>query len=127
MLDYEPEIEESLKARYADALKPIYNIKDLVEGTVEFPGLVRKHVFDFFDGLRIIVFREHKDFFVVTHYAAGACVPMEFECIGHFAEFVMEHITLLRASPVDKIIAAFPDEELFHVIVNDEAAKAMWN
>jgi|SRR5688572_4008147 len=53
-LDFNPEPLESLKARFPKAIDTIWGkIK-----TEDRPGMYREHVFDFEDGLRMIISRE---------------------------------------------------------------------
>ena len=56
-LPFEPEIEEMMKARFNDALSPVYILKGVEQGG-ERPGQSRKHVFDYFDGTRLIISRD---------------------------------------------------------------------
>jgi len=65
-IPYESESTESLKARVAEALKEPY-----IVGERPRPGEQRKHVFDFEDGLRLIVSREQAGLTVVMHISAS--------------------------------------------------------
>lgn len=53
-----PESIEALRARYHEALAPTYLIVDERSGEWHGIGQKRKHVFDFDDGLRLIISRE---------------------------------------------------------------------
>jgi hypothetical protein len=58
MLPYEPEPLERIQARFPKALEPIYDMRLVAKGWQPCPGALRPHVFDFDDGLRLIVIRE---------------------------------------------------------------------
>lgn len=127
MLEFQPEIEETMKARYADALNPIYDIVLIQQGKQERPGLMRKHIFDFFDGVRLIVSRERESFMTMTHYSVSVQTPTEFECVGQFIEYVIMHINLIKPQPLKGILDAFSDGNVLHILVCEEAANARLN
>lgn len=54
-LPFEPETIEQAKARLGAALDPVYHQQDVLDGR---PAQDRKHVFDFEDGMRLIVSRD---------------------------------------------------------------------
>lgn len=63
MIEFEPEFEFTMKARYKDAVAEVYNHSDMFEGDklkddIESPSSQRKHVFDFHDGCRLAISRE---------------------------------------------------------------------
>lgn len=58
MLPFEPESIESLRARYPDALRSVFNAEAVAFGGAPRPGQIRAHVFDSPDGVRLIVDRE---------------------------------------------------------------------
>lgn len=55
-LDYEPEQECLMRARYDDALAHLYDASALQKGAIA-PHECRSSVFDFEDGLRLVVYR----------------------------------------------------------------------
>lgn len=55
MLPFAPESLESLKARYPAAVERAIDLAGALGDPGDFPGLNRRHVFDFDDGLRLIV------------------------------------------------------------------------
>lgn len=57
MLGFEPESVEAARARLPQALAPIYDPLDLRSGELR-PGEQRRHVFDFEEGIRLIVSRD---------------------------------------------------------------------
>lgn len=126
MKDFQPELDVTMKARYADALNPIFNSIDLIEGTEKRPDMLRKHIFDFYDGIRIIIFRV-QDLVVFTHYCVVVNEPMEFECVGQFIEFIIMHINTIKPEPIDGIVDAYPDGRRFHIVVSKEIANTHLN
>lgn len=70
MLPHEPETIEEMRARYPAAVADIYDVESL--GTVRPPGMQRRHVFDYTDGLRLIVSTDRlSDGQVVSHFSAS--------------------------------------------------------
>jgi hypothetical protein len=118
MLEYEPELEETLRARYSAALTPIYDMKRVYSGK-QSPAEHRKHVFDFFDGTRIVAFKEKDKHFVVTHYAITMNNPMKFECMGELVAYMAHHINSLRKLPIIDEIDIFIENDVFHFMVPD--------
>ena len=72
MIDFEPEIESQLKGRYFEAVAKIYDAVEISKDPETRPGKLRKHVFDFFDGCRMIVSKERMpNGKVVLHFSAS--------------------------------------------------------
>lgn len=127
MLDFQPELEETMKARFPAALNPIYDIDAIESGEQEEPSFTRKHVFDFFSGVRLIVTRESEGFITLVHYSMSQQTPTEFECMGQFLEYVIMHINLIKPSPLKGAMDAFAEDGVFHLLVCEEAANARLN
>ena len=66
-LPFKPETFEGIKARLPIALVDVYEIH-----TEPRPGLQRKHVFDFQDGVRMIISRDAVDGDSCVHVSASA-------------------------------------------------------
>jgi len=60
-MPYAPEPVESARKRMPAALHDVYDPLEVEAGKQTRPGLLRKHVFDFEDGMRMIVSRETMD------------------------------------------------------------------
>ena len=58
MLAREPEPLETMQARYPLAIAEAFDPEALMLGTAPRPGEMRAHVFDFDDGLRLIISRD---------------------------------------------------------------------
>jgi hypothetical protein len=99
-LEFIPEIEESLKSRYSKALKTISGKFNPEKPSENF----RDHIFDFFDGLRLVVSKEHVNLCDMLHYVASIHSPMDFDDPVEFAAFVLEHINILRDKPVTGMV-----------------------
>lgn len=91
MLPFEPELEESLKARYSDAVREPVDIERLGKNPEDRPGLKRKHVFDFFDGLRLIISKDSSGSVTALHVSASMFPSNNFSQIHEYMDFVMEH------------------------------------
>lgn len=71
MLPFEPEPIESLRSRYAAALEKAYEATNAITDPSSTPGNNRSHVFDFEDGIRLIVSRDYYKAQQVTHVSAS--------------------------------------------------------
>jgi hypothetical protein len=66
-----PESLASLQARYPAALEPIYDATAIMAGAIR-PGEIAANIFDFSDGLRLIISRDRlPDGQVVLHVSAS--------------------------------------------------------
>ena len=98
-LEFMPEIEESLKQRYPKALKPMVGRVRHEKVHEEF----REHVFDFYDGLRVIASKECANLLTMFCYTASMHQAMDFDDSIEFTAFVLEHINKLRDKPVSGV------------------------
>jgi hypothetical protein len=57
-LTFQPESDESAVARMPAALRRLFVLADIERDPSQRPGLMHEHVFDFQDGMRMIVSRE---------------------------------------------------------------------
>jgi hypothetical protein len=58
MIVFAPESEDRLRSRYAEAIRPVFDPESMALGVQERPGETRRNVFDFEDGLRLIISRD---------------------------------------------------------------------
>lgn len=59
-LPFEPQPLPVARSRYWEAVWPLYNVEHVRYGEVkQSPGAMRRHVFDFKTGIRMIITREH--------------------------------------------------------------------
>jgi len=104
MLPNEPRPVAELKARYRAALAHTYDQRAVVEGGCIRPGEVRANVFDFDDGLRLIVSRERDATGRVwLHYSAsfpGDCRIAD--------EIRLLRLTMAMASVMAKWVGSIP-------------------
>ena len=72
MLPYRPESLEAMQQRFPQALAEVTDVEYCRFGG-ETPGQKRKHIFDFEDGLRLIVSKDRlEDGRIVVHFSASA-------------------------------------------------------
>lgn len=71
LMPFQPEPIDALKARFPAALITVYEVEACESGRQQPPGLQRPHVFDFSDGVRMIVSREKHHQTVLIHASFG--------------------------------------------------------
>lgn len=71
MLTFEPETIEQLKSRFLKALETSWSVKRAIKDSDNTPGKKREHVFDFEDGIRIIISRDRFEGIQVIHFSAS--------------------------------------------------------
>lgn len=59
MIPFNPQPTEKLKSRYQEAIKSSYDVSAVTHGQIERPGEKPQHVFDFENGIRLIISRDH--------------------------------------------------------------------
>ena len=119
MLPFEPEPGFLLTKRYKDAVQRIYLLKEM-DGPNR-PSINRKHVFDFQDGLRLIVSRERcDDGEVILHWSASIhedhLTRPKFKG-PEFMQFVMEHMAELWEEvgcTKGQVMAVSTEKGVFH-------------
>jgi hypothetical protein len=128
MLPFEPEIEETLKARYPEAIRDVVDIGKIGSNPEVRPGLSREHVFDFFDGLRLIVSRDKMDLTTVVHISASMYPTNTFVRVEEFFDFVMEHFVAIRGKPViGQVSFAVTTQGILHVSIPENNFNPKWN
>lgn len=132
MLPFEPESIEELKARYTDAIQEVFNPIEVAEDPDLSPGKRRKHVFDFEDGLRLIVSVDQLDssaFPRVTHYSASLveylCDINQFEKPIDYVEFVVERINKIRPRAMFGKVVTKIDKGVLHVYYDENQMPIM--
>ena len=103
MIPFEPETEEALANRYPEAIAEAINVEDIKAGKRETPGKERRHVFDFYDGLRLIISRETNGEVEFVHFSASMNPVNPFNEDGKvdYIKFVVGHIMGLNGKPLD--------------------------
>ena len=118
MLPFEPEAEITLKARYADAIQTTFNLNEIEDDPDKRPGLIRKHVFDFYDGLRLIVSKDTDGQRTYLHYSASYNNVGQFESLQEYIVFIIEHVNTLRGKEMEGrlTIMASPSNGIVHLM-----------
>lgn len=71
MIQINPQPLPVLKQRFVDALKKLHNVKDIIKGTAPAPSGNAENVFDFEEGIRIIISRELYQEKVWLHFSGS--------------------------------------------------------
>ena len=121
-LPFEPEIEDALRARYPDAVMDVYDVQRIMDGLAR-PGTMRKHVFDYFDGMRFIVSRDkvRNDIFfhVSVSMMMGTMPPGK-----ALLQMILEKVRDLRGGLPDAMIhVSSTDSGIIHVIIPETKGK----
>jgi len=70
-LPHQPEELEAMRKRYPAAIEKKYNLLAVEMGLQVEPAAKQHHLFDFDDGLRIIISRDTQDGIVVIHFSGS--------------------------------------------------------
>ena len=123
MIPFEPELVETMRLRYKDAVRDVVDIQKIAQKQIEPPSLNRKHVFDFYDGLRLIISRDGDGARVFLHFSASVNPGSreEFHCPKEFIDFVVEHIQELASDDPPTGIAEifFTKGGVLHILVSN--------
>lgn len=126
MLPFEPESTEELKARYDEALQEVFDPREVANDPDLSPGKKREHVFDFEDGVRLIVSVDQIDKKVkprITHYSASVvdyiCDPEQFEDQNKYVIFILCHINDIRPKPMTGRIMTRMINGVLHVFYDE--------
>lgn len=120
MLPFEPEPTIVLKARYSEALKDVYDPKEIAANPELAPSKKRKHVFDFEDGLRLIVSVDKNGMNRLTHYSVSMYPTNFFTDGAKFLGFILEHVKELRTTPMSgQIVAMSTEQGIIHLLYDE--------
>lgn len=121
MLPFEPESEQSLKARFQEALKDRFDVREVENNLTERPGLMRKHVFDFQDGLRLIVSNDKSGNNYYMHVSASLNFSVPEHSFGNlqeFVSFVLGHVNRLNGKPFTGAMRIMTNENgILHLMI----------
>ena len=131
-LPFEPELEEGLQARYKDAVAEVIDIREIKSGVRATPGKERRHVFDFYDGLRLIVSRETDGTHKTIHFSASMSPTNPFKDLREYVGFVVGHVCSLSGCSVNHDnVKAVMAGTILHLVYEDKEVKPranpMWN
>ena len=112
LLPWQPESRDSIKARFAEALALDYDLQACRAEEQEPPGVNRKHVFDFEEGVRMIVSIDRSATERLLHLSFGLplhslLIPRQLPAIA--AAYAADLVGL--AKPVE----AFMTDRAFHL------------
>lgn len=125
-LPINPQPLATLKQRFADAVKDVYNVETIAANPGDRPGQKEQHIFDFEDGIRLIVSRDRFKEKEVLHFSASVFEGYDIEAGLHprlyLAKFLGEctaHITELSGCKTDDVVlvAITKDKGVPHWII----------
>jgi hypothetical protein len=115
-LDWNPESMETLRGRYSSALERVYDTKLIEQGESDRPGEHREHVFDFEDGLRLIISRECRDGKRYLH-VSGSVKTTKDVCGKTLLQAMMARMLLLNGKSFSGVATAFmSDGGVMHLL-----------
>jgi len=122
MIPFEPELVETMRLRYKDAVEDVIDLQKVAQKQIKPPSQNRRHVFDFYDGLRLIISRDGDGAKVFLHFSASInpCSGEESRCPKEFIDFVVEHIQELASDDPPTGIAEifFTKGGVLHILVS---------
>lgn len=132
-LPFEPEPMKEIKERFVDALRPDVEIGAVLAGLVERPGQLRRHVFDFKDGMRMIASMDRHGDERCVHVSFSSHRPIKRRSdYVKFCAKMKERLEELIGRPVDPlerkmssaaIHFAFKPEEFEHLFEQTAVAE----
>ena len=135
-MDFEPEIEGSLKQRYSDAVVDVYDCLEVSKNPESRPGNKRKHVFDFFDGCRLIVSKERfPDGKLMLHFSASFKDGYFSQKSSHqeILGIVVDKVQELRGEPFKGAVQCIMIKDVVHLMYEENqivplpGTNPMWN
>jgi len=126
MLPREPETLAEMKLRFPKAVESVIDIYKVRSGEQESPNNLRKHVFDFPDGMRMIVSRDVFDDGRVLYHASASGSEAYGESIRDegvrgVAEDLLLRLAALRGEHPSNEISSFVSKKgMLHIMFEDE-------
>jgi len=115
-LDFEPETEDTLKGRFPEAMAPLYDAHKVMAGSQR-PGELRRQVFDYFDGARLVVSREKVPDGNVYLHVSVSFRDKSCETKGNELLFqVVQKVNALRGNPWPGLMRAFATGGATHFV-----------
>lgn len=134
MIEFEPEAEFTMKARYEDAIKDVYDHSEMFDGEnikegFEYPSSKRKHIFDFFDGCRLVISRERVAVGNILHVSASfrkgyGNDNMDFE---ERLELIVLRVNELRGEPLTGAVRIVSFEDIIHMVYEENQTLPLGN
>ena len=126
MLPYEPETLSDMKLRFHAAVDSVVYIDKVRSGEQVSPSKLRKHVFDFPDGMRMIVSREDLGDGKVFYHASASGTEaygesIRDEGISGVVEDLMLRLAALRDTHPIKQVSSFVSQKgMLHIMFPEE-------
>ena len=126
MLPVEPETLAELKVRFPQAVESVIYIEKVRSGEQVSPSTLREHVFDFPDGMRMIVSREDLGDGNVFYHASASGTEkygesIKDEGLSGVAEDLMLRLSALRDThPSTQVSSFVSDAGILHIMFEEE-------
>lgn len=99
MYEFKPETPEQMKKRVAKALEPVYDCDAIAKGKADLPEDSRAHIFDFTDGIRLIISRDKTNLLKFLHVSASSFSRVRKYTEEEFITVVTKHILSILVPP----------------------------
>jgi len=114
MLPFEPEPEITLRSRYPEA------VSMTLDARTARPGKLRRHVFDFYSGLRLIISRETSDGKSVYLHFSGSMHPPALQSRSEFASLIVGSVNGIRGMNLQgRCSVTEADDGVIHVFYTE--------
>jgi hypothetical protein len=119
MVQPNPQPLETLKDRFYDAIKRSFSVQKVIDKVEERPGSLPEHVFDFEEGIRIIISRDRYKEKEVIHFSASLLgnyitdtrIPPRLQIAKFLGEATVLFAKLSGCKTSDVILIGFSDEK----------------
>lgn len=115
-LPFQPEPIEKLAVRYQKAMEKVYDADKITQGQIDRPGLHRENVFDFEDGIRLIISKDRTSGRLYIHISGSSTKgPMSG---AQMLKEMLEKFMELRKEPLEGVAeASASGGGIIHVII----------
>lgn len=119
MIPFKPEKVEDLKERYPESIKELYIQLDVARGLRVRPGTQKENVFDFLDGVRLIISKEQEPSLRLVIHISGSVRDNEDNAIkleDHHIHHIVEHFNLISSNIGALELLGISNEKIVHLI-----------
>lgn len=118
MLPFDAEPLHVLQAKYPKAVKKVWDTSEIEKNPEDRPGKHRDHIFDFFDGFRLIVSREKVGMSTILHFS-GSKFPTNDMKPPQFVEGMIRHIIELAGRLSGRLLVFATKDGIIHATYDE--------